>query len=150
MKLEKSVFTYDDMKKAFSAGEEKVNHEWHMEEFHGSHCKCYPLDFNDFNDWIKKYEKNIKNMEKINKKPGKKLELLNSEGPILIARRMETSSDIEITFTQIKGKKVEIITMEDLVNFLNCKCNIGKYDYSEYPESMKPSTEMIEKFIRNK
>lgn len=47
------VYSVKDLEEAFNAGQEITNHEWHMTEFHGTSCKCKPLDYNDFNSYLK-------------------------------------------------------------------------------------------------
>jgi len=40
------------LKDAFEAGKELTSHEWHMDEFHGTSCKCKPLTYQDFESWM--------------------------------------------------------------------------------------------------
>jgi len=40
------------LKDAFEAGKELTAHEWHMDEFHGTSCKCKPLTYQDFETWM--------------------------------------------------------------------------------------------------
>ena len=44
-------YTLEDLKKAFAAGIELSNYEWHVNEFCGFSCKHIPLSYNDFDDW---------------------------------------------------------------------------------------------------
>lgn len=46
-------FTFEDIKKAFNAGEHLVHHQWHVNEFHTSNCDCDPIEYNNFDDWVK-------------------------------------------------------------------------------------------------
>ena len=47
------IHTVKDLEEAFDAGQEITNHEWHMEEFHGTKCKCEPPDYHDFKEYLK-------------------------------------------------------------------------------------------------
>jgi len=48
-------YSEEDVKEAFEAGIELINREWHMQEFHGPSCKCTPLKYQTFEEWIKLY-----------------------------------------------------------------------------------------------
>lgn len=45
--------TFNDLEEAFDAGQEVTNHEWHMEEFHGTSCKCEPPNYCDFKEYLR-------------------------------------------------------------------------------------------------
>jgi len=49
-------YSVEEMKAAFDAAVEMINHEWHMEEFHGESCKCVPLEYDSFERWLKLWE----------------------------------------------------------------------------------------------
>jgi len=41
---------------AFEAGKQLAEYDHHMDEFHGTACKCEPLDYTDFHSWKDKPE----------------------------------------------------------------------------------------------
>ena len=47
-------FSRYDMKGAWEAGQKLIDHEWHMQEFHGFSCKCKEPEYKDFDDWFDK------------------------------------------------------------------------------------------------
>ena len=47
------IYTVKDLEEAFDVGQKIINHEWHMEEFHGTSCKCKPPDYGDFKEYLK-------------------------------------------------------------------------------------------------
>lgn len=48
----KESWSREEMEKAFNAGKELEGYDWHMNEFHGTSCKCTPLKYTNFNEWI--------------------------------------------------------------------------------------------------
>jgi hypothetical protein len=56
------IYTKEDLEKAFNAGIAITNHDWHMQEFHGSSCQCVPLEFDNFDDWFNLKYKKDKNL----------------------------------------------------------------------------------------
>ena len=44
-------YSKEDLRNAFEAGQALVNHEWHMEEFHGFNCKCVKPNYNNFDEY---------------------------------------------------------------------------------------------------
>lgn len=83
------------------------------------------------------------------KKNNQKIELLNSEGPILIAKNNNNNS-----YDLLDGKKnlIETLSTEEFINFLyndrEIILNGKKINYKDFSSSMKPEKEDLEIFIK--
>jgi hypothetical protein len=55
----------DRSEKAFKAGEDLVDHNWHMDEFHGTSCKCAPLPYLNFASWDDLRKKEVEESERL-------------------------------------------------------------------------------------
>lgn len=61
--LEKSddlqKYSVIDLEEAYSAGEEVTNYDWHMDEYHGTKCKCKPPKYENFGEYLKHIHEKI-------------------------------------------------------------------------------------------
>lgn len=84
----------------------------------------------------------------------KRIELLNSEGPYLKASHHD-SFDIDEkrnVALEFHGGKLYILSLDELKDFLKgsifLRDSRGKLvDYAEQPNDMKPSSELLDKFL---
>lgn len=79
-----------------------------------------------------------------------KLELLNSEGPILVAHKVENNTDLFLVEDRAKVKFE--LTREELQSFLDESAifadSLGNlWDYEKESLGMKPSNEAIQTFL---
>lgn len=80
----------------------------------------------------------------------KSIELLNSEGPILIAKK--TGEDEYVIIDKSKDIRA-VLSKEDMQRFVHDDLVIGNilekdyWKYSEYPGSMKPDLKQLDEFI---
>ncbi len=51
--MDEKLYTIKDLEKAFIAGEELTNQDWHFNEFHGTKCSCELLPYSNFEEYIK-------------------------------------------------------------------------------------------------
>ena len=58
-KADKAVYTESDLQAAFEAGKDFIKHEWHMDEFHGTSCKCKAPEIQSFMDLKEFLQKEI-------------------------------------------------------------------------------------------
>lgn len=84
--------------------------------------------------------------------PQKKIELLNSEGPILTATRIPTLENNEAICLQFNQSKVFImLTEEEFQEFLHGTISIdagdATWNYLHFSEGMKPTPESLNEFI---
>lgn len=82
------------------------------------------------------------------KKP--KLDLLNSEGPILTVYK---TPDGYVLYDR-EDSIVEILSEDEFTSFINGSMTLpnprgGQFVYTSYPEDMKPSSHDLEKFMKN-
>lgn len=84
----------------------------------------------------------------------RKLELLNSEGPILVASRSKFFSNSEAAFIlTFKGVyRSYVMTEEELRQFLDGEIEIYNgedklINFTNMPDGMKPDKETIQKFL---
>lgn len=83
------------------------------------------------------------------------IELLNSEGPILIAKHVVISHDSGKGFLLefIQADKFIVITVEEMRKFLKGEMKIRvdseEVHYPSYPSSMKPDEEFIQQFLNS-
>lgn len=80
----------------------------------------------------------------------KNLELLNSEGPILVAHKVENNPDLFLVEDRAKVKFE--LTREELQSFLDGSAifadSLGNlWDYEKESSGMKPSNEAIQTFL---
>jgi len=54
----KKLYTEEDLKNAFTAGEALVNADWHIQEFCSIDCNCFKnkIDYNSVEDWLQTYK----------------------------------------------------------------------------------------------
>jgi hypothetical protein len=76
------------------------------------------------------------------------IELLNSEGPILVAKKEESNYVIYDT----SGKDIAILIEKDMQDFIHGDMVLvdtknNRYRYSEFPGSMKPDLKKLDEFI---
>jgi hypothetical protein len=76
------------------------------------------------------------------------IELLNSEGPILVAKKEESNYVIYDT----SGEDIAILAEKDMQNFVHGDMVLvdtknNRYRYSEFPGSMKPDLKKLDEFI---
>jgi hypothetical protein len=85
--------------------------------------------------------------------PQKKIELLNSEGPILTASKMPTleSNEEAICLQFNQSKAFIMLTEEEFKEFLLGTISIDAGDttwnYTHFSEGMKPTPESLKQFI---
>lgn len=48
----KKIYTEEDLRDAFIAGQEEVNYSWHVNEFCHTGCKCKPVGYNNFDEYL--------------------------------------------------------------------------------------------------
>jgi len=115
----------------FWDGESKgTQHMAKLAEKHG--CKVYLIKYKDM----------------------KELELLNAEGPVLLARKMKGSDRISLKFDD--NKDILFISVEDFNSFISGDLTLvspnknEKFTYTDFSESFcKPSAEKIKNFIND-
>lgn len=113
----------------FWDGESKgTQHMAKLAEKHG--CKVYLIKYNDM----------------------KKIELLNSEGPIILARRMKGSDRISLKFDD--NKDIVFIGIDNFNDFIDGTLTLTspnkneKFNYLNFGRGFqKPTDEQIEKFL---
>jgi hypothetical protein len=76
------------------------------------------------------------------------IELLNSEGPILVAKKEESNYVIYDT----SGEDIAILAEKDMQDFVHGDMVLvdtknNRYRYSEFPGSMKPDLKKLDEFI---
>jgi hypothetical protein len=76
------------------------------------------------------------------------IELLNSEGPILVAKKEESHYVIYDT----SGEDIAILAEKDMQDFVHGDMILvdtknNRYRYSEFPGSMKPDLKKLDEFI---
>jgi hypothetical protein len=78
----------------------------------------------------------------------KSIELLNSEGPVLVLEKKNEFFILKNTSNKVLG----CLTKKEIINFLNGDLSIldgsgSIINYMSYPESMKPESTTVNNFI---
>jgi hypothetical protein len=93
------------------------------------------------------------NQTKVPQKP-QKIELLNSEGPVLVAYKFytDTANEVFVIYDEWHYDPVARFHKAELLEFVNGKRTISDsheriWNYTEQHEGMKPSDEKLKAFI---